>query len=300
VGQLFTWTYTYQTTSWLVCSWSTFGAQTHQRQTWINKIHHGLDLGEATTFLLIVFFVSGHKANTQLSFCPKIPKLGVPKFPKLGLSWFWRPIILCENLQLRWGLKQHCSPCQEISNNMWHATYTKGNQGDSSLLVIESQIGKLILGPSFGHNLCFKCSNGSCEPILDIQVLIDFQWYKVLFTPMSFDPCNRPLKIWKSIRTPTSKVWAHFGRCGFIPSHFPTLLRAWNVTPKLHSWLAPLQALALVMSPRLGLQQLTCLLIVTRSSCNYFVSYHYVVTSICLSCWHNKLNLCIFRPITFW
>jgi hypothetical protein len=34
-----------------------------------------LGLGEATTFPLIVFFVLGHKANTQMSFCPETPKL---------------------------------------------------------------------------------------------------------------------------------------------------------------------------------------------------------------------------------
>jgi hypothetical protein len=27
-----------------------------------------------------------------------------------------------------------------------------------------------LLGPSFGHNLCFKYPNGSCEPILNIYV----------------------------------------------------------------------------------------------------------------------------------
>jgi hypothetical protein len=33
-----------------------------------------------------------------------------------------------------------------------------------------------------------KYSNGSYEPILDIYVLIMFQWYKELFNPMDFDP----------------------------------------------------------------------------------------------------------------
>jgi hypothetical protein len=37
---------------------------------------------------------------------------------------------------------------------------------------------------------------------------------------MSFDPCNRPLKIWKSIGTITPKVGAHLGVWGFIPSTF--------------------------------------------------------------------------------
>jgi len=57
---------------------------------------------------------------------------------------------------------------------------------------------------------------------LDIYVPKAFQIYKEIFNPMSFDPCNRPLKIWKSIRTPTPKVGAHLGGWGFIPSHFPT------------------------------------------------------------------------------
>jgi hypothetical protein len=40
---------------------------------------------------------------------------------------------------------------------------------------------------------------------------------------MSFDPCNRPLKIQESIETPTPKVGVDLGVWGFIPSHFPTL-----------------------------------------------------------------------------
>jgi hypothetical protein len=42
------------------------------------------------------------------------PQVGVPKFPKLGLSWLCRAIILCVDLQLRWGLKQSCSPRREL------------------------------------------------------------------------------------------------------------------------------------------------------------------------------------------
>jgi len=47
---------------------------------------------------------------------------------------------------------------------------------------------RLIHDPSFGHNLCFKCLNGSCAPILDIYIPRAFQWYKELFNPMGFDP----------------------------------------------------------------------------------------------------------------
>jgi hypothetical protein len=74
---------------------------------------------------------------------------------------------------------------------------------------------------------------------------------------MNFDLCDCPIKIWKSIGTSTPKVRAPLAMCEFIFSHFPTLLGAWNVTPKLHSWPALSQALSLVTNPRLGLQQST-------------------------------------------
>jgi hypothetical protein len=53
---------------------------------------------------------------------------------------------------------------------MWHATWTQVNQGDPRLLVVESQIVNLIIGLFFDHNLCFKYSNGTCEPIIDIYI----------------------------------------------------------------------------------------------------------------------------------
>jgi hypothetical protein len=44
--------------------------------------------------------------------------------------------------------------------------------------MVESWITNLTQDVSFGHNLCFRCPNGSCEPILDIYISIVFQWYK--------------------------------------------------------------------------------------------------------------------------
>jgi hypothetical protein len=48
--------------------WSTFATRTNHGQTRTHKTHHGLDLGEATTFRLIVFHVHDHKACTQMFF----------------------------------------------------------------------------------------------------------------------------------------------------------------------------------------------------------------------------------------
>ncbi len=84
-------------------------------------------------------------------------------------------------------MKKSCSPCQYLSKNIWHSTYKLVNQDDSRLLMVVSQIGTLTPDPSFDHNLCFNNSNGSCKPILDINVSKTFPLYKELFNPMSFD-----------------------------------------------------------------------------------------------------------------
>jgi hypothetical protein len=139
---------------------------------------------------------------------------------------------------------------------MLRATSKQINWGGFQLLVIGSQIDNLIPNFFFGHKLCFQYPNGSCEPILDIHFPRAFHWCKELVNPMNFYPYNCSLKIRKSIRILTPKVGVHLGMWGLIPSHFPTLLGTWNVTLGLHSRLAPLQALALVASLRLGLQHM--------------------------------------------
>jgi hypothetical protein len=106
---------------------------------------------------------------------------------------------------------------------MSHTTCTQGNRVDSWLLVVGNQIVNLNSGPSYGHNLCFKCPNKSCEPTLDIYVPRAFQWYKKLDNPMSFDSYNCSLKIQESIGTPTPKMGAHLGVWMFIFSHSPTI-----------------------------------------------------------------------------
>jgi hypothetical protein len=124
-------------------------------------------------------------------------------------------------------------------------------------LMVGSQILNLIPGSSFDHNLCFRCPNGSCKPILDIYVSITFQWYIKLFNPLGFDPCNCFLNIQESTGTPTPKVGVPLGVWGSIPSHFLALLRTCGMTPKLPSWPSTLQPLALVASPRLRLRHLS-------------------------------------------
>jgi hypothetical protein len=235
-------------------SLNTFGAKINHEQTHTHKTHHDSDLGEATTFPLIVYFVPLHEAHIQMAFCPRTPKF--LKFPNSALPRLWGPITFSTDLRLIWGLKQSCSCHWELSNCMWHATYMQGNQVDSRLLLVGSQNANLTPGLPFDQYLCFKCPNGACKPISDIYVPRAFQWYKASLNPISFDPCNHSIKIWESNGTLTPKVRVPLGVWGFILSHSFALPGAWNVILGLPFWLALLQALALVMSPRLGLRHI--------------------------------------------
>jgi len=156
-------------------------------------------------------------------FCPRTPKWESRNRPSWDLPRLWSPITLRTDLGSRCGLKQSCSSCQELFNNMLHAVCRQVNRVDSRLFLVGSQIGNLTPGPSFGHNLCFKCPNKQCEPILNIYVLRDFQWYKESYKPLSFDPWNRFLKFRESTRTPLPKVGVALGVWRFTPSNFLTL-----------------------------------------------------------------------------
>ncbi len=98
-------------------------------------------------------------------FLSRDSQVGVPKSLRLGLSQLWGAITLCVNLWLKWGLKKSCSLHRDLFNGMLHAIWTHGNWVDFWLLVVRSQIANLIPGPSFRHNLCFRCPNGRCKTI---------------------------------------------------------------------------------------------------------------------------------------
>ncbi len=131
-------------------------------------------------------------------FLSQYSQVGVSKFPHLGLPRLWGRITWCVNFWLQWGLKQSCSPCWELCNGMLHVAFGQGNWADSQLLVVRNQIANLTSGLSSSHNLCFRCPNEQCEPILDIYVSIAFQWYKNFLKEMCFDPWNCAMKVWGS------------------------------------------------------------------------------------------------------
>jgi hypothetical protein len=89
--------------------------------------------------------------------------------------------------------------------------------------LVGNQTASLTSDLSFGHNLCFRCPNEQCEPILDIYVPRSFQWYKERHKKLNFDPWNCSLKFWKSTGTPSPKVGVALGVWGFTPLYSLTL-----------------------------------------------------------------------------
>jgi hypothetical protein len=119
---------------------------------------------------------------------------------------------------------------------------------------VGNQIDILTHDLSFGHNLCCKYSNGSCEPIVDICVLINFQWSNELFNAMNFNLSNCFMKIWESIGSPNwdynsqngspiGSVWAHSLTISCTP-------KSVNVIPMLHFQPAPFHALCFRHKPK--------------------------------------------------
>jgi len=99
----------------------------------------------------------------------------VLKSRQLGLLGLWSPITLRTDLGSKCSLKQSCSSRRELSNGMSHVVCSQVNRVNSRLFLVGSQTGSLTPGPSFGHNLCFRCPNEQYDPILDIYVLRVFQ-----------------------------------------------------------------------------------------------------------------------------
>jgi hypothetical protein len=98
-NQLLTRICTNQTTSWLIRNSNIFGAQMNHEQIWTHKTHHGPNLGETITFPLRVYFVSGYRNNTQMSFCLETPRWESWNYQSWDSHNFgthnfvWRPLI---------------------------------------------------------------------------------------------------------------------------------------------------------------------------------------------------------------
>jgi hypothetical protein len=154
-----------------------FGVRTCHGLTWINMTHHGPGSGGVTTILPIVFSVPLRRTCTRMALFPGTPKVESRNCPDFGLLRFWDIIASRPDLRSGRNLNQTCSPLWELSNIVLHSPSACRERVDSRLLVVESQIVNLTPGPSFAHNLGFKCPNDQCEAISDIYTSRPFQWH---------------------------------------------------------------------------------------------------------------------------
>jgi hypothetical protein len=176
--------------------------------------------------------------------------VGVPKSRQMRLLWFWSPITLRVDLQLRWSLKQSYSSRWELFNDMWHAPCSQVNRVDSWLFVVGSQTGNSTLDPSFGHNLCFRCPNEQHKPILDIYAPRVFNDIKNATRHWGLTPA---IALWNFESPPglhLSKwelLWECEGSFPHTPSHFLTLSGVCGMTPGLLLALIPGLLFALLL-----------------------------------------------------
>ncbi len=73
----------------------------------------------------------------------------------------------------------------------------------------------LTPGPSFAHNLGYRCPNCQCEGIFDIYVSRPFQRHQEHPNARCFSPCYRALNIRESRKTPNP----NFSKCWASPPH---------------------------------------------------------------------------------
>jgi hypothetical protein len=128
----------------------------------------------ATTILPIVYSVTLGGTHARMSLflgTPGTPRLESRNCPETimgGVPGLWELITLDCGVWSRRGLNQTCSPRWDLSNDVLQSRFGSHEEIDSRLLVVGSQTGSLTPGPSFAHNLGYRCPNGQCEAIFYI------------------------------------------------------------------------------------------------------------------------------------
>jgi hypothetical protein len=207
-----------QTTKWLVYIREHPWVLGQATGTLDHKTHHGPDSREATTFPHIVFSAPHFEDYIQMALFPGTPKLesrNSPEILPVGVSGLWELITLDCKVWSQRRLNQTCSPRRDLSNDVSHFQFGGRQKVDSRLFVVGSQTGSLTPGPSFAHNLGYRCPNGQDEAIFVIYASRPFQWQQEHLNARCFGPCCRALNIRESQRTPNPQLW----KCWASPPH---------------------------------------------------------------------------------
>jgi len=175
-----------------------FGVGTSPGWPWIHLTHHGPDSGEATTFPHIVFFALLRGTCIQMAFIPRTPKeeswncpgldsqnFGNSQLPAQTSDWdeVWSKLVaLLKSFPTVYRTPFAHTGIGSIPDFLWSRVKTIS----------------LTHGPSFAHNLCGRCPNGSCKAIFDIFTSRPFQRYKEDFKARCFAFCCWALKLQES------------------------------------------------------------------------------------------------------
>jgi hypothetical protein len=146
---------------------------------------------------------------------PKLESWNCPEIVPGGVPGLWELITPDCKVWSQRGLNQTCSPRRDLSNDVLHSQFEGREEVDSRLLVVRSQTASLTPGPSFAHNLGYKCPNDQCKAIFDIYASRHFQWHQKHLNARCFGPCCRTLNIRESRRTPNPQLW----KCWDSPPH---------------------------------------------------------------------------------
>jgi hypothetical protein len=158
-------------TSWLELILHLLAVGTSHGQPWTHLTHHGPNSGEATTFPHIVFSAARGGGYIQMAHflgTPKSESRNCPEIVPIRVLRLWELITPDYRVLSRQGLNQSCSPRQDLFKPVSHSQFGCREDVDSRLLVVGSQTGSLTPGPSFAHNLGYRCPNDQCEAIFDI------------------------------------------------------------------------------------------------------------------------------------
>jgi hypothetical protein len=161
---------------------------------------------------------------------PKLESQNCPETVPVEVPGLWELITPECEVWSWWGLNRSCSPCRHLSNDISHSQFGGREKVDSWLLVVGSQIANLTHGPSFAHNLGWRCPNDKCEVIFDIYASRPIQWHQEYLNARCFGPCCRTLNIRESRRTPNPQLWErwasppHSPKVGLRQEHIHTLL----------------------------------------------------------------------------
>ncbi len=157
-------------------------------------------------------------SGIRMSLFPGTPEMesrSCPETVSVGVPGLWDFIAPRPDLGSGRGLNQSCSPRRELSNAVSHSQSARRERVDYRLLVVGSQTASLTPGPSFAHNLGWRCPNDQCEAIFDIYVSRPFQWHQERLNVRCFGSFYRALNIRESRRTPSSQL---FQVLGFTPT----------------------------------------------------------------------------------